>query len=124
MSGTSPQPPQPSGTFGPAQPAANGIAIAALVLGILGLALGVCPPIVYLALPCAILAIIFGVIGKNKAKQGAPRGGMAMAGLIMGCIAIVLAVLILAGLAALLGFAHSKMPEITQQLQNMPTSAP
>jgi len=121
VSGTSPQPPQPSGTFGPAQPAGNGIAIAALVLGIVGLAL-FC--LRYVSIPCGVLAIIFGVIGKNKAKQGAPRGGMAMAGLIMGCIGIVLTVLWLAGVAALLGFARAKMPEIAQQLQNMPTSAP
>ena len=121
MSGTSPQPPQPSGTFGPAQPAGNGIAIAALVLGIVGLAL-FC--LRYVSIPCGVLAIIFGVIGKNKAKQGAPHGGMALAGIILGAISLLLFVLVLAGLAALLGFAHSKMPEITQQLQNMPTSAP
>ena len=51
----------------------RGMAIASMVLGIVGL--------IAFALPCGILAIIFSVISKKKAKSG-----MATAGLVLGII--------------------------------------
>lgn len=64
---------------------------AALVLGIVGLA-GLC---VYgFGVIPAILAIIFGKIGMNKAAEGAANNlGSAKAGFIMGIIGVVLAVI-------------------------------
>lgn len=54
----------------------NGMAIASLVLGILGLFL---PGL-------GILALIFGGIGISKANQGAGGKGMAVAGLVLGIL--------------------------------------
>lgn len=51
----------------------NGMAVASLVLGLVGLFL--------LAIPCGILAIVFATLSKKKGKSG-----MATAGLILGII--------------------------------------
>jgi len=63
------------------------MAIAALVLGILGLVCFFFPP---LAIVCAVLAIIFGALGLKSERRG-----MAIAGLVMGVIAIAGGVLML-----------------------------
>lgn len=64
----------------------NGFAIAALVLGLIGLSSLLCGP----GIISSILAIIFGVLGRKKAEQGlSTNGGMANAGLILGIIGVV-----------------------------------
>ena len=60
----------------------KGLSIAAMVLGMVSLVF-FC--IWYISIPCAVLAIIFGIIGKKRANQG-----MAVAGLVMGIIAAAL----------------------------------
>jgi Domain of unknown function (DUF4190) len=93
---TSPPPvplPPPPGTFAPAPPAGpaptqgNGFAIAALVLGILGFVF----PLI-----CGIPAIVFGVIGRTRAKEGGPNGGLALAGLILGIVSTAFWILLFA----------------------------
>lgn len=75
----------------------KGLSIAAMVLGIISLVL-FC--IWYISIPCAILAIIFGIVGKKKGGRG-----MATAGLVLGIIALSILALIyilaIAGLATL-----------------------
>ncbi|KOV66164.1 integral membrane protein [Streptomyces sp. MMG1121] len=73
------------------QPApSNGLGTAALVCGILAAVGFLMWPI---ALVLGILAIIFGAIGRGKAKRGeATNPGMALAGLICGVAGIVLMV--------------------------------
>jgi uncharacterized protein YndB with AHSA1/START domain len=68
----------------------NGPAIAALILGIASLL-----PI--LGLLTAPFAIGFGIAGRRRARRGAPRGGMATAGLTLGAIGLALSALLLAG---------------------------
>lgn len=63
----------------------NGLAVAALVCGIIGLVLGLIPFMGWFMLPLWILAIIFGFIGMKKPI----RAGMAKAGLIIGAITVV-----------------------------------
>ena len=70
----------------------KGLSIAAMILGIVSVVL-CC--IWYLSIPCAILAIIFGVIGKKRDGRG-----MAIAGLVLGIIAIGLYILAIAGLVS------------------------
>jgi len=66
-------PPRPSG------PGTNGFAVAALILGIVGL----CGCI-------GILGIVFGVIARDQiAITGESGQGMAIAGIVLGCISIV-----------------------------------
>jgi hypothetical protein len=68
-------------------PRENGFAIASLVLGILG----VVTPASVLA---ASLAVIFGAIGRDRARRGAPHGSLATAGFVLGIAAIVIWILV------------------------------
>lgn len=77
----------------PAPAPENGMGIAALVLGIVGIVflcgygVGIIP---------SILAIVFGKIGMNKADQGlADNRSLAKTGFILGIIGVVLAVLVI-----------------------------
>ncbi len=78
----------------------KGFAIASLVLGIVAI-VGGC--FWYLAIPCAIVGLILGVMA-NKVK----KTGMATAGIVLSIIALVLTVLLVAGVFALLGFGTSQ----------------
>lgn len=98
------QPPygQPYGTPyapGVAGPKRNGMGVAALVLGILAILTGW----FVLGGVLGILAVVFGVIGRGRAKRGeADNGGLALAGLICGAIGIVIAAgIIVAGVFVL-----------------------
>lgn len=72
----------------------NGLAVAALVLGIIGLVLSMVPFIPY---PLAILAIIFGAIGiKKQIKKG-----LAITGIVTGIITLGLKVWFWISLASL-----------------------
>ena len=74
-------------------PQGNGLAVAALVLGILGVLVSWIPCVGWvLGLLLAVLAIIFGFVGKGKASQGAPHGGVAIAGLATGFLALIIAI--------------------------------
>lgn len=102
-----------------------GMAIASLVLGIISLFFCIW----YIAIPCGILAIIFGVIAGNKVKQGIGGGeGMAKAGLIMGCIGLAIdAVAIILLFTVGIGFMHHVRQQIQQQQmqqQSAPAPAP
>jgi hypothetical protein len=70
----------------------NGVALAALVVGIASLLFAVVGLFVlplFLAIPGGIVAIVLGVIGRRRAKAGADRSGQAVAGLIMGIVALI-----------------------------------
>ncbi|MEU9359251.1 DUF4190 domain-containing protein [Streptomyces sp. NPDC048301] len=72
--------------WGPAP--ANGLGIAAMVLGIIAV-VGFC--MWGLGIILGILALIFGIIGRGRAKRGeATNGGMALAGIILGSVSIVI----------------------------------
>ncbi|WP_332840355.1 DUF4190 domain-containing protein [Streptomyces alfalfae] len=80
----------PPGHGWPAMPMApaNGIGVAGLVLGIIS-AVGFC--LWPLAIVLGILAVIFGAVGRGKAKRGeATNGGQALAGIICGAAGVVL----------------------------------
>jgi hypothetical protein len=66
----------------------NGMAIAGLVCGIVGLFI--------FEIILGVLAIIFGGIGVSRANRGAGRRGLAWAGVILGAIDVVLFVVLLA----------------------------
>lgn len=111
MSDVDPRP-APAMNYGsPHPPATNGQAVASLVLGLVSLVL-MC--IWYIALPCGILAIVFGCIARGNAKRGAPRGGMATAGLVLGIFGVVLPVLLVLGVLALIGIGG---PTFIEEMQ-------
>jgi hypothetical protein len=74
--------------YQPAQKSRNGMAIAALVCGIVGVFL--------LEVILGPLAIIFGAIGLRRANAGGPNRGMAAAGLALGILDVVLFVALIA----------------------------
>lgn len=78
----------------------KGFAIASLVLGIVAIVSGCAW---YVAIPCAIVGLILGIMA-NKVK----KTGMATAGIVLSIIALVLAVLVIAGLGALFGIGASQ----------------
>lgn len=75
----------------PMQPQDNkGLAIASMVLGIVALVFSCC--LYYIAIPCAVVGIILGVL--NLTKHGANRN-MAIAGIIMSAVAVVIAIVVI-----------------------------
>jgi hypothetical protein len=78
----------------PAGPPAKGMAVAALVLGILAAIFGLIPILGLVSFPLGALALILGLIAARKNKRAQPRvGGVgtARAGWILGVVGIALA---------------------------------
>lgn len=85
------QPPYHPGAYGylPARRSTNGFAIAALVLGIVGVVF--VPPSlgIFLFMIPGVLALVFGYIARSHIKQYDQDGaGMATAGIVLGYVAV------------------------------------
>lgn len=79
---------------GPGSRKRNGFGIAALVLGILAVVTSIT---VIGGVVLGILAIIFGALGRSRAKRGeADNGGVALAGLVLGVIGLLASVALIA----------------------------
>ena len=84
-------------TMAPASPSSyapqqsNGLAIAGLVCGLVGL--------LFFSVILGPLAIIFGGVGLSRANRGAPHKGMSIAAIVLGIIDLVLFVILLAAVA-------------------------
>lgn len=72
-----------------AAPRTNGLAIAALVLGIISL-ISFC--IWFISVPLGIVAVVLGILGVRKTRDGYRQGGMAKAGIILGAIGAVISI--------------------------------
>ncbi|RRR96432.1 DUF4190 domain-containing protein [Glycomyces terrestris] len=84
-----PPPPPPYNGDGPlyAQQERNGLGKAALVLGIIAVALSFVPGLNAFSWPLGVLAIIFGAIGWSRANKGqATNRNAAIAGLVLGIV--------------------------------------
>ena len=72
----------------------KGQSIAALVLGILGIIGGWFPIVCYFTTVCAILGVVFGVIGRKKSVAAHGKAsGLATAGLVLGIVGTAIAAL-------------------------------
>ncbi|MBM7441694.1 DUF4190 domain-containing protein [Streptomyces sp. HB132] len=77
--------------WGPAP--TNGLGTAAMVLGIIAV-VGFC--MYGLGVILGVLALIFGIVGRGRARRGeATNGGMALAGIILGSVGIVISAVFL-----------------------------
>lgn len=87
----------------------NGLAIGALVVGILAIPGACC---CYSSIPLGIAAIVMGIMAMNKAKESPHTHGgrgMAMGGLVCGIIGLVMTIL---------AFALGMGMQVMQELQN------
>ncbi len=93
---SAPAQPQTTGS----KPPTSGLAITALVLGLVGICVSFIPVIGLIGIPVALAAIITGGIGLSQIGKNPGLGGkgMAVAGLILGIISLLLAILITVGL--------------------------
>ena len=80
----------------PVQEGSKGMAITALVLGIISITIGCCT--YFIGVPTSIAATILGGIAISKKKPGK---GMAVAGLVMGIIGIVIIIISIIMIVAL-----------------------
>ena len=90
--GAYPPPPMPYGDYYAGAPAVmrNGLGVAALITGILGL-FGSCSVVFGVLL--GIAAIIMGLVARGRVKRGqASNGGMATAGIVLGVLAIIVSI--------------------------------
>ncbi|MEO6206861.1 MAG: DUF4190 domain-containing protein [Candidatus Limnocylindrales bacterium] len=85
-------PPAGPGLLAPPR-STNGLATAALVLGIVGAVLGLVPFLFFLAFVCGVLGIVFGFIGRSRSVESGVGRKSATAGLITGAVAVVLAII-------------------------------
>ncbi|UGT40517.1 DUF4190 domain-containing protein [Nocardia yamanashiensis] len=83
-------PPPGGGGYWQGEPKSKGLAIAALVLGILGILTFWTVIFTILGIIFGLLAMIFGLIALSKVRAGTGDGkGMALSGLILGAISLI-----------------------------------
>ena len=97
--------------YAPQPQASNGLAIGALVCGILAFLGGI------FVLPAilGLVAIVLGFIARGKVKRGEATGqGMALAGIILGALSIIIAIAVVLAGAAFLDFAGSSIVDFAE----------
>ncbi len=77
----------------------NGMAVAALIIGILSLLISIFPFIGLIGTLGGIAALVLGFVGRKKAKTTSAGGGMAITGIITGILAIIVSLLVTIGVA-------------------------
>jgi flagellar basal body-associated protein FliL len=119
MTQNPPQPTPPSAP--PPAEGKNSMAIIALVLGIIALAIAWIPCLNFATPVLAIAAIILGIIGLGKVKTTGSGKGAAIGGIITGIAGIILMIVITAALGAGARWFGEKAEEMyreqTEQLQ-------
>jgi len=106
-------------------PATNGMATAALVLGIVALVLALLTfiPIAgpfffgWAGFICAVLAIVLGIVGLNRAKKNGVGRSKALLGLIFGIASVVLGVIALIVSIAITASLGGAIVDYAQQVQ-------
>ncbi|AEW99175.1 DUF4190 domain-containing protein [Streptantibioticus cattleyicolor] len=87
-----PPPPYPGPLLPLTQPR-NGLGVAALVVGIVGVFIGFVPFLFWFSGVLGVLGLVFGLVGVGRARNGtATNKGVAVAGSILGGVAVVMAI--------------------------------
>jgi vacuolar-type H+-ATPase subunit I/STV1 len=98
----------------PTHRATNGLAIAALVCGIIGVLAGLIPFTFFLAFILGVLALVFGLIGRGAAKRREGAGSkQAIAGAILGGLAVILGVVGVVILVNVINDTDEKLRSLT-----------
>lgn len=95
----------------------NGLAIAALVVGVVALLVCAVPLVNVVGLVGGIAAVVLGVLGLRKAKAGASGRGLSVAGIVVGAVAAVVSAVVLALTAMLTTWAESELRDLDRQLE-------
>src|SRR3954466_6672175 len=120
--GVPPGQPAPYGAApygGPGGPPRNGLGTAALVLGIVAI-----PGIltVVLGILLGLLALIFGIIGRKRySRREATNGGAAMAGAILGGVALAISIILIAVGATFFAKHKSDIEKLRDCINNAQT---
>ena len=103
-------------THDPGQPPAPvtptkgaGLAVAALVLGIIGALMGLIPLFGFLAIILGVVGLVLGVLGRSKQRTGR---GMALAGVILSVVAIGLGIFGMVTVGQIVDDFETNMKEI------------
>lgn len=91
--------PPPLSPYGPPPPMRlkNGLGIASLVLAVVGLLSVWVPVLNIVSIVLGLVAIVIGSIGRRRVKHGvANNGGVAIAGIVLGALAIIVGVAFIA----------------------------
>ncbi|MEU8520267.1 DUF4190 domain-containing protein [Streptomyces sp. NBC_01216] len=114
----------PWGPPPPMRQARNGLGIAAMVTGIVGLVLGIIPFLFWLGGVMGVVALVLGLVGHARARRGeASDKGAALAGVILGAVTIVVSLVWLVVIVVAVGEVADDMREEIQE-QGTVTSAP
>jgi hypothetical protein len=70
----------------------NGIAVAAITCGLIALIFAWMPLFVVIGIVLGVLAVVFGIRGRRRAREGGPGEGMALTGIVSGSVALALSV--------------------------------
>ncbi|OII64844.1 hypothetical protein BJP40_19340 [Streptomyces sp. CC53] len=93
----------------------NGFGTAALVLGIVGLVFGAIPVAFVLGGVLGVLALVFGLLGRARARRGeATNQGMALAGVVLGALAIVAVIVWAVFVGFVIAHAQGELDEFAE----------
>ena len=96
----------------------NGLGIAALILGIIGVVIGIIPFFFWVAGILGVIGLILGFVGRGRAKRGeATNGTMALWGIITSAVAVVVSIV---GLVILL----IAVADLDQSVESEDTASP
>ncbi|MFE2600626.1 DUF4190 domain-containing protein [Streptomyces sp. NPDC059396] len=116
--------PYPQGSVPPGlgTPAArNGLGVASLVLGIIGALSGVIPFLFWLAGVLGLIGLILGLAGRGRARRGeATNKGVATSGVVLGSLALVLAVVGAALTFVFVGEVVKELDKATPSVSSAP----
>jgi hypothetical protein len=121
--GQYPTPEQPGTSYqgglpGP-KPAGSGLAVAALVLGILGLLSFWVPVVNVVAILMAVVGIVLGVLAVRGVKRGTQAGkGMAIAGIVLSALTVVGAIVVNVATVALFSSVDDAIQQAEQESQD------
>ena len=99
----------------------QGLGVAALVLGVISFIVALIPCVGILAVFTAIVAIVLGAIGLSQASRNNSPKGLSIGGLILGVLALLVAVLWLtffANVADKAPFFEEKFEDVIKDLEN------
>lgn len=105
--------PRPYTGYGqPPQNRTNGLAVAALVVGIIAVLLSFIPLINIGAIVLGIVAVVLGILGLRKRFGGK---GMSITGIVLGALSILISTIVLIATAAFVGYVEDEAKRIESQ---------